>query len=163
MGFLSVVRRLSHSLSFQASSSYSCVHRFTVYCILFKEALKKRWLCEHAHTSLGSPPLYCERLRLFFPQCFLICWRCLVRCETNFVPFLVHFYQNKAKQRDRKTAKIWQFKGERVDFDGQINQKIYEVLSSSWSLAVRPSVRWSVGWLVGHVCEKVTFRVSKGD
>ena len=27
---------------------------------------KKRWICEHAHTSLGPTPPYCERLRLFF-------------------------------------------------------------------------------------------------
>jgi hypothetical protein len=33
-------------------------------------------------------------------------WGCLVRCETDFVPFLVNFDQNNAKQRKRRTAKI---------------------------------------------------------
>ena len=37
--------------------------------------------------------------------------------------------EHASKQRERRTAKIWQIKGRGVDFDGQINQKIYEILS----------------------------------
>ena len=60
---------------------------------------------------------------------FLDYWRCLVSCETDFVLFLVNFDQNNAKQHKRRTAKILQIKGARVDFDCQINQKIYEIFS----------------------------------
>ena len=92
------------------------------------EALKKNhWICEHSHTSLGPPPTV-SALGYFFLRRFLDYWGCVVRCETDFVPFLKIFDQNNAKQRGRRTAKIWQIKGERVDFDGQINHKIYEVL-----------------------------------
>ena len=75
------------------------------------------------------PPPYCERLRLFFSRHFFDYWRCLLRRETDFVPFMVNFDQNNAKQQKRRTAKIWQMKGGRVDFDGQINQKINEVVT----------------------------------
>ena len=33
------------------------------------------------------------------------------------------------KQYKRRTAKIWQIKGERLNLDGQINQELYEILS----------------------------------
>ena len=39
--------------------------------------------------------------------------------------------QNNAKEGRLKLDKIWQIKGERVDFDGQINQKINEVLTQN--------------------------------
>ena len=47
------------------------------------------------------------------------------------------------------------------------NTQTLAALSSSRSLVVCPSVSWSVrplvGWSVGHSCEKVTFRVLKGN
>ena len=33
-------------------------------------------------------------------------WGCVVRCETDFVPFLLSFDQNNTKQRKRRTAKF---------------------------------------------------------
>ena len=56
--------------------------------------------------SMLIPPPYCEPLRLFFFRRFLDYWGCVVRCETDFVPFLINFDQNNAKQRGRRTAKI---------------------------------------------------------
>ena len=55
-------------------------------------------------------------------------WGCLVRCETDFVQFLGKFWSN-ANEGPPKFDKICQIKGERGDFDGQINQKINEVLT----------------------------------
>ena len=43
----------------------------------------------------------------------------------------------------------------------ETNKLFLAALSSSWSLVVCRSVGLSVGWSVGNVCEKVTFRVSK--
>ena len=50
------------------------------------------------------PPPTVSSLGYFFSRCFLNYWRCLVRCETDFVPFLLTFDQNNTKQRERRTG-----------------------------------------------------------
>ena len=75
----------------------------------FKGSLKKPIESVSMLIPPSDPPPFCERLRLFFLQRFLDYWGCVVRCETDFVPFLINFDQNNAKQRGRRTAKIWQF------------------------------------------------------
>ena len=49
----------------------------------------------------------------------------MVRSETHFVTFFLNFDQNNAKEGWPKLDKLMV----RVDFNGQINQKIYEILS----------------------------------
>ena len=54
----------------------------------------------------APPPPTVSALGYSFLQRFLDYWRCLERCETDFVPFLENFDQNNAKQRKRRTDKI---------------------------------------------------------
>ena len=62
-------------------------------------------------------------LSYFFCNVFLDYCGCLVCCETDIVKFLVNFDQINVKEEPLKCN------GERVDFDGQINQKMYEILT----------------------------------
>ena len=65
---------------------------------LGKPAKKNHWICEHAHTSLGTPPPTVSPLGYFFSRRFLAYWGRLVRSETDFVKFWVTFDQNNAKE-----------------------------------------------------------------
>ena len=49
----------------------------------------------------------------------------MVCYKTDFIRFWLNFDQNNAKEGQPKFVN----KGERVDFDGQINQKMYEIMS----------------------------------
>ena len=69
-------------------------------------------------------PLYCERLRLFFYAMFFGLLGLFGTLWNRFCNILGKFW---SKQRERRTVKIWQINGQRVDFDGQINLKIYEI------------------------------------
>ena len=56
-----------------------------------------------------DPPPNCERHRLssfFFCNFFSSYWGCLVRCETDFVKFLVTFDKNNAKEGHPKFDKL---------------------------------------------------------
>ena len=75
---------------------------------------------------LDLPPPTVSALGKFFLRHFLDYWGRLVRGETDIVKFWVKFDQNNAKEGRTKIDII---KVERVDVDGQINQKIYEILS----------------------------------
>ena len=52
------------------------------------------------------PPPTVSALGYFFLRRFLDYWGFVVCCETDFVPFLVNFDQNNARQRERMTAKL---------------------------------------------------------
>ena len=69
------------------------------------------------------PPSTVSVLCYFFTQRFF--------CIIGFVWYAV-------KQRKRRMVKFCQINGERVNFDGQINQKIYEIMS--WELI--PGLFW---------------------
>ena len=45
-------------------------------------------------------------LGYFFLQRFLDYWGCVVRCETDFVPFLINFDQNNAEEGRLKFDKL---------------------------------------------------------
>ena len=90
---------------------------FSASCFLVKAELKKLFFY-HKYNFTSVPPksMYLNfknstvsALSYFFLQCSLDYWGCVVRCETDFVPFLENFDQNTAKQRKRRTAKILQF------------------------------------------------------
>ena len=41
----------------------------------------------------------------------------------------LNLQQPSKQEKDKRTAQIWQILGERIDLDGQINEKLYEILS----------------------------------
>ena len=78
-----------------------------------------------------DPPPYYERLRLFFLATFFyiiigVAWYAVKQ-------ILLNFGLNFIKTTQKKDGQNLKYKGERVEADGQIKKKIYEILSKEWT------------------------------